>query len=132
MDNALLLISPLYAGLIALLFLGLSFRVVQGRYAHKVSIGDGANDDMVKRMRVQANCAEYAPIGVILLVLAELQGLPVWSIHIAGSVLLGGRMLHAYGLGSTPQIVPARQWGMYMTIGMIMGMAISNIALAIS
>ncbi len=125
------LTSPLYAGLIALLFIALSFRVVLGRYAHKVSIGDGANDDMVKRMRVQANCAEYAPIGIILLVLAELQGMPVWAIHLAGSVLLGGRMLHAYGLGSTPQIVFARQWGMYFTIGMIMAMAFSNIVLAL-
>lgn len=125
------LTSPLYAGLIALLFIALSFRVVLGRYAHKVSIGDGANDDMVKRMRVQANCAEYAPIGVVLLVLAELQGMPVWAIHLAGSALLGGRMLHAYGLGSTPQVVKSRQWGMYLTIGMIVGMAIINIVLAI-
>ncbi|MEE9427552.1 MAG: MAPEG family protein [Paracoccaceae bacterium] len=131
MENALQLNSPLYAGLIALLFLVLSFRVVLGRYSHKVSIGDGANEDMVKRMRVQANCAEYAPIGIILLVLAELQGMPVWAIHLAGIVLLGGRLLHAYGLGSTPQIVQARQWGMYFTIGMIMTMAISNVVLSL-
>lgn len=127
----MLSISPVYAGLIALLFLALSFNVVLGRYAHKVSVGDGANDDMMKRMRVQANCAEYAPIGIILLVLAEFQGMPVWAIHVAGLALLGGRMLHAFGLGKTPQIVLARQWGMYFTIGMIMVTAISNIALSV-
>jgi len=122
------LATPLYAGLIAILFLYLSFRVVQGRFLHKVSIGDGGNADVAKRMRVQANCAEYAPIGLILLALAELQGMPVWLVHVFGLMLLAGRCLHAYGLGSTPQVVPARQWGMYLTLVMILLVALANIA----
>lgn len=124
----MLSVSPIYAGLIALLFLGLSFRVVFGRYAHKISIGDGAHADMTKRMRVQANCAEYAPIGIILLAMVELQGAPGPMVHALGVTLLAGRMLHAYGLGSTPQFTPGRKWGMYMTIGVIMFAAIANIA----
>lgn len=120
-------ISPIYAGLIALLFLYLSFRVVGGRRAHKISIGDGENKDMVKRMRVQANCAEYAPMGLILLVLLELQGASPWIVHLLGLSLLAGRVLHAYGLGSNPQVVPARVWGMYLTIGMIAVAAVLNI-----
>ena len=69
-------ISPIYAGLIALLFLVLSYRVTLGRRTHKVSVGDGGHKALVKRIRVQANCAEYAPIGIILLAMAELQGAP--------------------------------------------------------
>ena len=125
------LISPLYAGLLALLLVFLSYRVVQGRRLHKVSIGDGENKDIVKRMRVQANCAEYAPIGIIILALAEIQGMPGWLVHVFGLMLLAGRCLHAYGLGSTPQIVPARQWGMYLTLGMICPVALVNIGQAL-
>lgn len=115
----MLSISPVYAGLIALLFIYLSFRVVGGRREHKISIGDGDHKDMVKRMRVQANCAEYAPIGLILLAMLELQDTTPWILHALGLSLLAGRLLHAYGLGSNPQVVPIRIWGMYLTIGMI-------------
>lgn len=124
-------VSPLYAGLLALLFLWLSYRVVLGRRLHKVSVGDADNKDMVKRMRAQANFAEYAPLGVILLAMAELQGVSPWLLHLLGLTLLAGRMLHAYGFGSTPQIVPLRIWGMYLTIGMIAATALMNIALSI-
>ena len=125
------LASPLYAGILALLLMYLSLRVVQARIRHGVSVGDGGERDVVKAMRVQANCAEYAPLGVILLVLAELQGMPVWLVHVFGLMLLGGRVLHAYGFGSTPQKVPLRQWGMYLTLGMIGATALANIGHAL-
>ncbi len=124
-------ISPIYAGLLALLFLGLSYRVVLGRRAHKISVGDGAEKDMIKRMRVQANCAEYAPIGLILLAMLELQGASGAWVHAGGSALLAGRLLHAWGFGRTPQVVPARIWGMYLTLGSILAMAVGDIALAL-
>ena len=126
------LISPIYAGLLGLLFVFLSFRVIGGRRAHKISTGDGGEKDMFKRIRVQANCAEYAPIGLILLVLAELQGVMPLIIHALGGALLAGRALHAYGLGSTPQAVPARIWGMYLTVAMITFCALINILLALN
>ncbi len=124
-------ISPIYAGLVAILFLVLSYRVTLGRRAHQVSIGDGGHKALVKRIRVQANCAEYAPIGIILLAMAELQGAAGWLLHLGGLMLLSGRALHAYGLGSTPQVVPARINGMYLTFAMIALMALTNIAYAV-
>lgn len=127
----MLIITPLYAGLIALLFLVLSYRVSLARRGLRISIGDGDDKDMIKRMRVQANCAEYAPIGIILLWMAEIQGMPAWLVHLSGSTLLIGRLLHAFGLGSTPQVVPARLWGMYLTVGMIFVTALANISHAV-
>lgn len=121
-------VTPIYAGLIALLFLWLSLQVVGARRATKTSVGDGGHDVMLKRMRVQANCAEYAPIGLILLVLAELQGMPGVWLHLFGLMLLAGRGLHAFGFGATPQVIWARKWGMYLTVGMITSMALANIA----
>ncbi len=121
------LASPLYAGLLALLFLWLSFKVIQMRFRHRVSVGDGGEPAVTKAMRAQANCAEYAPIGVILLVLAELQGMPLWLVHVFGLALVVGRALHAIGFGSTPQIIPARRGGMYLTVGAIAFLAMANI-----
>ncbi|MDJ0628804.1 MAG: MAPEG family protein [Rhodobacter sp.] len=123
--------TPLYAGLLALLFIYLTMQVVRARTAHGVSVGDGGEKSVVKAMRVHSNCAEYVPIGILLLGLAELQGMPVWLVHIVGVVFTAGRVLHAYGFGSTPQVVPARVWGMYLTVGSILLLALANIGHAI-
>ena len=125
------LAAPLYAGLLALLLMYLSLNVVRMRFRHKVSVGDGGEKEVIKAMRVQANCAEYAPFGVLLLVLAELQGMPVWLVHLFGLMLVAGRVMHAYGFGSTPQKVPLRQWGMYLTLTMIGATALANIGHAL-
>jgi uncharacterized membrane protein YecN with MAPEG domain len=120
-------ITPIYAGLLALLLLALSYNVVLGRRLHKVSVGDGAEKDLIKRMRTQSNWVEYAPIGIVLLALAELQGVsPIW-LHVAGLALLVGRFSHAYGFSRKPQIVPLRKLGMYLTFGSILGLSLINI-----
>jgi len=127
----MLAVTPIYAGLLALLFVSLSFRVIGGRLKHKVSLGDGDDKDMTKRMRVQANFVEYAPLGIILLAMAELQGMPIWLVHLFGLMLLAGRCIHAYGLGSTPQVLVCRRWGMRLTFAMIAITALANIGHAI-
>ena len=125
------LVSALYAGLLALLFLHLSWRVIALRRKHGVSVGDGGERSVAKAMRVQANCVEYSTMGLILMIAAELQGAPGWAIHALGVSLFTGRVLHAFGFGSTPQIVPARVWGMLLTLGMILVAALANIAHAV-
>lgn len=122
-----LTITPLYGGLIGLLLVVLSARVILRRRAAKVSVGDGADADLLKRIRVQANCAEYAPIALLLLAMAELQGAPSWVVHLLGLMLIAGRLIHAYGLGSTPQIMPLRQLGMVLTFAVIALAALANI-----
>ncbi len=125
----MLSISPLYAALIGLLFLALSANVVRMRLKHRVSVGDGGEKLVIKAMRTQANCAEYAPITLLLVAMAELQGGPAWLIHLLGLLILLGRLLHAYGFGRTPQIVPLRQTGMYLTFSALLLAALANLAL---
>ncbi|SNS70930.1 MAPEG family protein [Tropicimonas sediminicola] len=124
-------ITPFYAGLLALLFVALSARVIRQRIAANVSIGDGADASFLQRVRVQANCAEYAPFGLLLLAMAELQGMPGWSVHGLGAMLFLGRVSHAVGLGSEPQIMQARQVGMVLTFVMLVLAALANIYLSI-
>ncbi|WP_120500697.1 MAPEG family protein [Roseovarius sp. EL26] len=124
-------VTPFYAGIIALLFIALSFRVIFRRQSAKVSVGAGADSDLEKRIRVHANCAEYAPFALLLLGLLELQGASAWLLHLMGLTLLAGRFMHAYGLGSTPQVIFARKNGMILTFAMIAITAVSNILCAI-
>ena len=105
-------ITAPYAGGLALLLLGLSINVIRHRMRMGASHGDHGDDALAKAIRVQGNCAEYAPLGLILLALTEAQGAPGWSVHVLGLMLVLGRVMHAYGFGRTPQVIPLRQAGM--------------------
>jgi uncharacterized membrane protein YecN with MAPEG domain len=117
-------ITALYAALLAVLFLILSARTIGRRQAAKVEIGtatrDGADDrELLRRVRVHANCAEYLPIGVLLLGLAESLKAQPLALHVLGATLLIGRIIHAYGLSQSPHNLPLRVGGMVMTLTMI-------------
>lgn len=117
-------ITAIYAAAIAVLFLILSARTIGQRRTASVEIGtatrDGTDDrELLRRVRVHANCAEYAPIGLLLLGLAEsLRAAPL-ALHVLGAALLAGRIVHAVGLSATPHILPLRVGGMVMTLTMI-------------
>ncbi|MEL6509762.1 MAG: MAPEG family protein [Pseudomonadota bacterium] len=124
-------ITALYAGLIALLFMVLSFRVIGYRRSNQIGLGDAGDKSLLKRMRAQANCAEYAPIGLILLALVEAQGTPGWVVHGLGLMLLAGRLAHGYGFSASPPVMNLRVGGMLLTTGMIALAAIGLIAHAL-
>ena len=126
-----LTITPIYAGLIGLLFVWLSLRVIGRRQAARVSVGDGEDKELIKRIRAHSNCAEYAPLALLLLAMAELQGAPGWVVHLLGLALLAGRVSHAVGFGRTPQIVALRKAGMLLTFGVIAMAALANIGHAL-
>ena len=122
-----LTVTPLYAGLLGLLFVILSIGVIAARFTTHVPLGDGGETLLIKRIRVHGNCAEYAPMGLILLAMTELQGAPLWVVHLLGLMLLAGRVLHAVGLGRTPQIILFRRGGMVLTFAMLILAALANI-----
>jgi len=106
--------AALWSGLLILLLVILSVRVVMGRQKHRVALGDGGNDDMVLRGRVFGNAAEYIPVGIGALALLTLLGLPAYCIHAVGGVLFIGRLLHATGL-TAGKPTPGRLLGMVLT-----------------
>ncbi len=124
-------ITPLYAGIIALLFIYLSYRVIIVRRGDRISLGDGERPDMAYRIRAQANCAEYAPLGLILLLMTELQGAPVWVVHLLGLMLVIGRLMHSWAFSQRPHNLKARTYGMMLTLAMITFSAIANIGHAL-
>jgi uncharacterized membrane protein YecN with MAPEG domain len=121
-------IAPAYAGLFALFFVFLSLRVIRFRRTAGISLGDGGDEELRRRMRVHANFAEYVPLALILMALAELQGQPAWAIHLVGVPLAAGRAAHAYGTSQAPQIMRLRVAGMIATIAAILVGAVVNLA----
>ncbi len=124
-------VTALYTALVALLFLILSTRVILYRRANRISLGDVGDKALIKRMRAQANCGEYAPIGLMLLLVSELSGAPALALHLMGMTLLAGRFLHAAGFSATPQKMILRQVGMAMTLAMILFSALGLIGHAL-
>ncbi len=115
----MLSITTIYAAIIALLFLALSFRVITYRRGNLISLGDHGDKALETRIRAQGNCAEYAPIGLILLGLVELNGAAPIIIHLLGLMLLAGRLMHGIGFWGDRPVMLLRVWGMLLTTGMI-------------
>lgn len=111
--------SPLYAALLGFILVALSARVIVYRRSHKISLGDTGDKALLKRMRAHSNFTEYAPFGLILLVLIELSGAPAIAVHVLGVMLVTGRAVHAYGFSSTPQVMRMRVGGMMLTMSTI-------------
>jgi uncharacterized membrane protein YecN with MAPEG domain len=108
-------ITALYASFLALLFVFLSIRVIGWRRLVKVEIGHGDDNQLLRRMRVHANFAEYVPFTLLLMAMAESMTAPRPLIHLVGLLLIAGRLMHAYGLSQTPHILRYRVWGMMLT-----------------
>lgn len=116
-------ILPLYAALLALLFVVLSVRTLLLRKNLQIGIGDAGNKQMQRAMRVHANFAEYVPLALLLLFLLEEIAAPIWLLHALGSSLLLGRLLHAYGVSQQKEDLRFRVSGMALTFTTLLGSA---------
>ncbi|SHE74689.1 hypothetical protein SAMN04487965_0562 [Microbulbifer donghaiensis] len=91
-------VTALYAGLCAILLIALAARVVQFRWSKNVGMGSGDDRLNQVRVRVHANATEYMPMALLLMLIAELNGLGALWLHILGALFVFGRLLHAFGL----------------------------------
>lgn len=89
-----MVVTPLYAGLLALWYLVLSVRVVQNRGRFKVSLGDGSNPALQLAIRGHGNFNEYVPLALLLLLILELSRFSIYVTHLIGATLLVSRLLH--------------------------------------
>lgn len=118
-------VTPLYAGLCAILLIALSLRVARLRGSLKVALGDGGERALQKAIRVQGNFVEYVPMALLLLFLLELsRQAPLWALHVLGAGLLLGRILHAIGLSTSAGLSLGRFVGTLLTFSMILITAI--------
>ena len=108
-------LTAYYAALLALLFFVLSIRTIRLRRRHSVGVGYGGEAALERAARAHANCAEYAPIALLLIYFLETSGPgDVW-IHGLGGLLVVGRIVHAYGVSQSKEDYRFRVTGMSMT-----------------
>lgn len=107
----------------ATLAIWLSIRVGQVRGSEKVSIGDGGNDKVIRRMRAHANFVENTPIVLILIAAIEMTGKGGnWLAYAAGIYMLG-RIAHGLGMDDG-RFGKGRMIGTLITMLTLLGLAV--------
>jgi len=118
-----MIISAFYAGLLCLLFLVLSARVIQFR-RRGISLGDGGDPRMLRMIRGHANFAEYVPLALVLMVMLELGHTSMYVLHALGVTLVAARLLHGYALSFTTRFAFGRLWGAALTFAVLLASAL--------
>lgn len=116
------------AGILALVFIALSARVIASRGRAGASLGDG-NTGLIRAgeehtvpllvaCRAHANFAEYVPLALLLIGLNEAQSAPRWFVCALATALVAARLLHPIGMGrKIPN--PFRAAGAVLTLATI-------------
>lgn len=125
-------ITALYAALLGILYLLLSANVSRYRLSGRVSLGDGNNPKLAQAIRAHANFAEYVPLALILLGLAEAGGAKGGMLHAFGAALLLGRLLHAWGITQPNSAHGTRKIGIVLTWLVIFGTSVFLLVSALS
>jgi uncharacterized protein len=106
----------------ALVNIWLMIRCGQARTKNKVSIGDGGDDFLIRRMRAHANFVESAPFVLILIAALEAtQSAGQWLWWV-GILFIFGRLAHGLGMdGGT--LGKGRMVGTLITMLTLLGLA---------
>ncbi len=91
-------ISLTLAAAAALINIWLSIRIGQIRRREKISVGDGGNEALIRRMRAQANFLENTPFVLVLVLLIEMGTGAAAGLWGAMALYVAGRVLHAIGM----------------------------------
>lgn len=117
-------VTPLYAAVLALLFIALSVRTLRLRRRLNIAVGDRDDQQMLRSMRIHANFAEYVPLSLLLIYMFESGNGTSIFIHALCVCLFVGRLSHAYGVGRIEEDYRYRVFGMAMTFTALTGAAL--------
>src|SRR4051812_26113296 len=115
MEGAAMVVTPLYAGLLALWLMLLSVRVIDRRRSARVSLGDGGNPSLQRFIRGQANFCEYVPFALLMLAILEMSRFSIYVLHAIGILLVVARVLHGYAFSFRRNFPFGRYWGALLT-----------------
>ena len=117
----------LYAGLLGILIIVLSLRVIalRGNPAFNWFTFRNQGDISLQRaIRGHGNLTEYAPIFLILLYFVEKSGFDVTAVHWYGSVFVLGRLMHGVCFGFLEKNMFLRVGGTILTLFPILGLSV--------
>ncbi len=106
-------ITALYAGILTIFALVLSFYAggFRGKSGISVGLGEPVNMDLAERVRVHQNFLEYVPMAIILMGIIEMNGGNSTFLYVFGCVLVIARIAHAIGLKHDNMAHPGRAIG---------------------
>jgi uncharacterized protein len=119
-------VTLVFAAALVVLHLWLSMRVGRVRGSEGVSVGDGGNERVIRRMRAHANFAENAPLTLGLVLAIELSfGASLW-LWGAAAAFVGARVLHGLGMDGW---YPGRSIGTVLSFGLELALAVWAVAI---
>ena len=89
-------ITTLTASLLSIIFIIISLKIIKLRRQYKVSLGASGHEDLERSTRAHGNFAEYTPISLLLMFLAEANKANWILLVILALLFILGRTLHAY------------------------------------
>jgi uncharacterized protein len=104
-------VTSLYALLLIPIWFALWIGVTSTRSVTNTSIGDANSPELLQKIRRHGNFIEWVPFVLVLMMLAELQGVGKTWLHAAGLLLLVGRLAHPFGLKIETAAHPLRYVG---------------------
>ncbi len=113
-------IVPVYASILAIVFVVLSVRTLRLRRSLKIAMGDAGDKRMLRAIRVHSNFAEYVPFALLLIYLVEIQAAHPILVHGLGLWLLAGRLSHAFGVSRDDEKFQYRVAGMAATFTVLL------------
>jgi uncharacterized membrane protein YecN with MAPEG domain len=114
----------------AIIGVWLMIRVGQVRTSEKVSIGDGGNENVIRRMRAHANFVESAPFVMLLIAAIEMTGKgEPWLAWVAAVYFLG-RVAHGLGMDGGA-LSKGRMIGTIVTLLTLLGLAICAVLIVL-
>ncbi len=119
------MVSMLYVALIGWLICFLAIQVIKARRKNQVKYADGGVESLQKARSAHANCIEYSPIALLLLIGFEFNGGPLWLLHLFGLIFVVGRCYHAAGI--LTDNFKGRAIGMHMTLWPIIALGVLNL-----
>lgn len=108
-------IVAFYVAINILILFVLSYLVIRQRRKHSIGIGDGGNEDLRRAIRVQGNFTEYAPLGMLALIMLAAIGAHPHFLWAIGGVFTLGRVMHAIGYSRVSGRSIGRFYGMVLT-----------------
>ncbi len=124
----ILIVTPLTAAALTILYVRLALDVIAIRKREKIGLGSNGNEILERTCRAHANLTEWAPIGLLLIAVLEMNGAPYWLVALPAIAFVAGRALHPKGLTSLEtDAFKQRVLGMQLTIYATIALACLNI-----
>jgi uncharacterized membrane protein YecN with MAPEG domain len=120
-------VTLFYGSLLGVFYIYLTLLVLHQRNKQQIGLGDGGDKKFNQLIRAHANFAEYVPLALILMLMAEINELQEWVIHTSAICLLFGRLLHAYGLRLHDGASWQRAAGTILSLTAILSAAVLNL-----